>query len=96
MDYKVILDRLDFNESRIREGLKDIKEIRKVVGNLKKYKRITEIVKSDDDLLLKILKSEKARIKLALELVKFKKDAAKLLGFSERTMYRKLKEYNLE
>jgi len=54
-------------------------------------------VKSEDERVLSLQDQEKDMIKKALSKYKGKrKAAAKELGISERTLYRKIKEYNLE
>jgi len=58
-----------------------------------------EISKSPDEVGLekfkKLLGSEKFRIETAMNMVSKNKDVAKLLNISERSLYRKLKKYNL-
>ena len=76
-----LLERLDFNEDRIRDCLQEIKDIRSSI------REVPDI--------LKLLSSERYRIKTALNMTKNKKKAYAMLNMNERTFYRKLKEYNL-
>jgi len=84
MSYKKVLDRLDYNEKRIREVLKDIHEL--------KFK----ILVCEGNSIMEVLSSEKSRIELALTVTNLKKEAAELLGMSYRTLHRKLIEYKIK
>ena len=83
-----ILQRLDFNENKVRECLKDIKDIRKEVGEIViRPSRIPEI--------MKLLSDERYRMVIALGFTNNRRETRKLLGMTERTFYRKLKKYEL-
>lgn len=93
MDLKEIYERIDFNESRIREVIKDLHGLRLIIDNLK-----PDIEKIDlpyDDIIRNLLISEDFRVKYAIMISKYFRDAAKLLGMSERNFYRKLKNLGI-
>lgn len=76
---KQILDRIDFNEKRVREVLRYLNSIREQLrpnANVNMF-------------------NEKFRIETALGLSKTKEDAAIMCEMSLRTFYRKLKEYGI-
>lgn len=78
------LERLDYNENKINEALKDIKSMRQaLVFDTSKYD------------LKKLLSDESYRYRIAITLSKTNKEACSLLNTTERTFYRKLKEYRL-
>ena len=79
MDNIVILDRIDFNESRIMEILEDFKNLKKA---------ISDNVNTD-------MFSEKHRIECALKIKTSIKDTAKLLQISERQLYREIIKYKI-
>lgn len=80
------LKRLDFNETKIRESLQDIADLKL---NLEIQNKFPEIG------ILELLSSEKYRFKVAIDLAKNNIEAAKMLGTTERTFYRKIKEFKL-
>jgi DNA-binding NtrC family response regulator len=66
-----------------------------VIANVKISKPVTPVEEVEESLSL--AEKEKELIKKALEKYRGKrKDAAKELGISERTLYRKIKEYNIK
>ena len=80
-----ILDKLDFNEDKIRECLREIREIRSEIMVSNTY--IPEIER--------LLSDEKYRILLAISKSKNKKEAYRLLNMNERTFYRKIRKYKI-
>ena len=49
----------------------------------------------ESDMIIKLINSEKFRIQTALNFCKTKKEAAEMLNISERTLFRKIIEYNI-
>jgi len=84
-----VLERLDFNENKLRECLKEIREIRSGIFSVK-------IDTSNIPDIKRLLGSEKYRIITALCLTDNRKAAYKLLNMNERTFYRKLKNYKIQ
>ena len=73
-------DEIKFHEQKIKE----------LVEEKKNYK--SNLLQNADS--YKLLSSKKYRIELALAMTDTIKDASKLLGISERTIYRHLEENN--
>jgi DNA-binding NtrC family response regulator len=96
MDYKLILERIDFNEKRIRDAQKELSILRELIsglidkeGKLNEY--LSKTITNED-----ILQSEESRIRTALAKFNGKRlETAVYLGLSERTLYRKIKQYNI-
>jgi len=88
-----IIQNLQFAEDLIRHTKKTI------MAERRKKEKIKEEPESSDEAGLekfkKLLGSEKFRIEAAKKMVSTNKGVAKLLNISERSLYRKLKEYNL-
>lgn len=94
MDNKEILRRIDYSEERVRSILKELSELRTVISNNSDIENIRVQIK--DVTLLDILNSDKLRTEWALKLSSGNRKAAcKILNLTERTLYRKIKEYNL-
>jgi len=89
MDYKTLLDRIDWNENRVYNSLKELKELKEI---------ITVQIALDNEIEPDVIKmfDEKFRILYALKLTKDKRrPAAKMLKMSERNLYRLMKEYKI-
>jgi len=80
------LKRLDFNETKIRDSLRDIEDLKL---NLEMQNKFPEIG------ILELLSSERYRFEVAIDLAKNNIEAAEMLGTTERTFYRKIKEFKL-
>jgi len=80
------LKRLDFNETKIRDSLRDIEYLKL---NLEMQNKFPEIG------ILELLSSERYRFEVAIDLAKNNIEAAEMLGTTERTFYRKIKEFKL-
>lgn len=80
------LERLDFNEAKINKSLQEIKDLKLNLEIQAKFHEIN---------ILELLQSEKYRYKIAIHLAKNNIEAAKILGTTERTFYRKIKELEL-
>lgn len=86
MDQKQILERIDFNEKRIRKILKELNMLKIAVQD----------GFSDSDIVVKLIHDEKLRIKIALSMTKSRKETSELLCMTERTLFIKLKEYGFK
>jgi hypothetical protein len=80
------INRIEFNEHKINESLKELKELKDNL--IVKYKHPEIDIK-------RLLQDEKYRYIIALKLSKNNVETAKLLGTTERTFYRKMNEFNL-
>ncbi len=89
MDYKIILDRIDWNEKRINEAKKNLSELRDIVSTFSLSHDVGEMA----DMMRMF--DEKFRIEYALKITKNNRRAADLLKMTERSLYRKIKKYNL-
>jgi len=93
------LQRLDFNEEVIHEATKKLQEVKKELEKLRFEVQFDvktmNLSKSLEEHESKLLSSEKYRIEYAMSITRTLKEAASLLSASERTLYRKRKEYNL-
>ena len=90
MDYKTFLDRIEWNENRLRKTQDDFNELKDKIIALelleKENKPENDIIKMFD---------EKYRLLTALKLCEHKRrKAAKLCQMSERNFYRLLQKYN--
>lgn len=86
---KYTLDRLDFNEKKLKEVTQELEGLRTTM-------LINHNVGSVDNVNIKqLLGDEKYRCEIAVLLTKNFVAASKLLNVSERTFYRKLKEYKI-
>lgn len=89
MDYKSLSDRIDWNENRVHEILKELKELKS---------KIQVQIALDNEVEPDIVKmfDEKFRIQYALKLTNNKRrEAANLLKMSERNLYRLMNEHKL-
>jgi len=84
---KYTLDRLDYNENKINEALKEIKDLRDALVLDKEEIPVN---------ISMLLKDEKYRMITAISLSKTNIEASIMLGISERSFYRKIKEYNID
>lgn len=85
------------NDLEIEERLSSIEtQMRKKLDEIDELKRKADLIrKSPPYDFNRLLKDEAYRIKLALLMADNRRDAAEKLGCSERTLYRKVKEYSL-
>lgn len=88
----VILERLDFNEKRIRDCMKEIRNCEKENESI----RLNIISYKEGFDAHKLLTDEKHRVFTAISMTKNNNNAAKLLNISIRTLQRKLKNYNIK
>ncbi len=89
MDYKEFYDRIDFNEKKLRETKSELKDL-KIFANSLRFPSNT----CDSD--INKMFDEKYRITYALQLTKGHiRSAAKILGMSERNLFRLIAKYEI-
>ena len=98
LDY--VLKRLDFNEERVREAKKRIKELEFYISTIDKELNmhkgmLGEVAADEKSERYKLLTSEKHRYDVGVRVTNTNAELAKLFGVNERTVYRKLDEYGL-
>ena len=87
-----LLQRVEYMSEEMRSLSRDVRLLKEDIAHVKKLEeKIANIGEIDV-----LLSSEEARIQAAILLTSSRKEAAEVLGMTERTLYRKIKEYGLE
>jgi transcriptional regulator of acetoin/glycerol metabolism len=81
----------------VEEIMKIQSELNSIEVRIYKLKRSAKnAMQTSDDHVFKLLTSEKYRLETAIDMTGTLSEAATLLGLSERSIYRKIKQYEIK